>query len=131
MYRNWPHLTLIVLAVIAFGQAVRAGEPGTIELLCLDEQVIHGATFQSHNQKVVFNDRGIFVAYVQSRNADYTAQNWHVLRSRDRGRTFARVASGVAATNPPVLETDADSNLYLGRVDWVAGNAQLGTLPCR
>lgn len=116
---------LTVLTILVDGATIHAEEPSTIEVLCLDEQVLHGATFQSNNQKVVFNKSGIFVAYVKSRNAEYTAQTWRVLGSRDGGKSFKEIATGVCATNPPVLETDADDNLYLGRVDWVERKAYI------
>ena len=31
----------------------------------------------------------------------------------------------IAATNPPVIETDADDNLYLRRVDWKYNNTSI------
>lgn len=89
-----------------------------IEINCIDDAVIHSATFQSNTQHLVSNRQGIFAAYIKSRNEDYTAQHWRLVRSRDEGRSFAVLAEGTAATNPPILETDESDNIYLCRVDW-------------
>jgi Protein of unknown function (DUF1501) len=89
-----------------------------IEISCIEDSVIHSATFQSNTQHLISNRNGIFAAFVKSRNEDYTAQNWKLVRSTDAGRSFSVVTEGVAATNPPVLETDEADNLYLCRVDW-------------
>jgi hypothetical protein len=98
---------------------------GPIEVTLIDDQAIGYATFQSHNQKVVANQNGIFLTYLRTRNEPYTAQTWRLMRSRDGGRSFTVMDEGVAATNPPVLETDAEGNLYLALVDFQDGNAYL------
>src|SRR5208282_1191575 len=71
------------------------------------------------------NRHGIFLAYIRSRNAAYTAQQWRLVRSTDGGRHFTTVFEAADATNPPVLETDADDNLFLARPDFVDGHAYL------
>lgn len=117
-----PMNTLLLAILLGLPTFATAGLP-EIKLTCLDDQVLHGATFQSNNQKIVFNRRGIFLAYLKSRNAEYTANTWRLMWSRDGGSTFEVLASDTGATNPPVLETDESDNLYLGRVDWTIGDA--------
>ncbi|MBI3880872.1 MAG: BNR-4 repeat-containing protein [Verrucomicrobia bacterium] len=108
-------LILLLLAV-----AAHAAEPLLIETTLVDGEVIGFGTFQSHNQKVVRNRRGIFMTHLRSRNEKYTAQQWRLSRSEDGGRTFRTIYEATDATNPPVLETDAADNIYLGRPDFVS-----------
>jgi hypothetical protein len=96
-----------------------------IELTCVDPNATGYGTFQSHNQKVVSNRRGIFMTHIRTRNEAYTAQQWRLSWSRDGGRTFATIHEATDATNPPLLETDDDANLYLVRPDFVDGHAYL------
>jgi hypothetical protein len=118
--------TLVPLSLI--GSATEAPSlPGLtgIETVCVDEQATGYATFQSHNQKVVSNRNGIFMTHIRTRNEPYTAQQWRLSRSTDGGKTFATVYEATHATNPPVLETDEEDNLYLVRPDFLDGNAYL------
>lgn len=94
----------------------------TIWTTCVDDNATGYATFQSHNQKVVSNRRGYFMAYLRSRNDEYTAQQWRLTWSPDGGRNWTVLHEATHATNPAVLETDARDNVYLVRPDW--GNAQ-------
>ncbi len=93
--------------------------PLRIETTLVDADALHGATFQSNNQKVVANSRGIFMTHVRRRNEKYTAQQWRLSQSTDGGRTFKMLHEAVHPTNPPVLETDSADNLYVGRPDFV------------
>jgi len=94
-----------------------------IDLNCFDSDATPFATFQSHNQKVVFNRKGIFLTYLKTRNEKYTAQKWRLLWSRDKGRTFEVLYESTNATNPAPLETDEDDNLYLIYPDFTDGNS--------
>jgi hypothetical protein len=76
------------------------------------------ATFQSHNQKVVANEHGIFLTYIRTRNEAYDAQTWRLMRSTDGGASFQTVYEEVAGTNPPALETDHAGNLYAMRQNY-------------
>jgi hypothetical protein len=96
-----------------------------LDLVCVDPQATGYATFQSHNQKVVSNARGIFMTHIRSRNEPFTAQTWRLSWSTDGGAAFRTLYEATHATNPPVLETDAQSNLYLVRPDFSDGNAYL------
>jgi len=110
---------------LAPGKRPVAG-PTPIELTCVDADVrTYSGTFQSHNQKVVQNARGIFMTHVRTRNAAYTAQEWRLSRSRDGGHSFTTIFSATNATNPPVLESDAEGNISLGRPDFINTNAYL------
>lgn len=98
---------------------------GEIELHVVDPEATGYATFQSHNQKVVSNARGIFEAHIRSRNEAYTAQQWRLSRSTDGGKTWKVLFQDTLATNPPVLETDPDDNVYLARPDFQDGSVSL------
>ena len=119
------------IAVTPF--AVRADLPtpatapsaARIDVVCIDEQATGYGTFQSHNQKLVANRHGIFMTHLRSRNEAFTAQQWRLSRSTDGGRSFATIYEATHATDPPVLETDADGNVYLVRADLISGDAFL------
>ena len=96
-----------------------------VETVCVDQEAHGYATFQSHNQKVVANQHGIFMTHIRTRNEPYTAQQWRSLRSTDRGQSFTVIYEATDATNPPVLETDAAGNIYLVRPDFVDHHAHL------
>ncbi len=64
------------------------------------------ATFQSHNQRVVQNSGGIFVA------ANAGSGHWQLQRSTDGGTTFTTARDVFVNTNPPALETDSAGNVY-------------------
>lgn len=80
---------------------------------------------QSYNQTIVYNDYGIFMTYLKSRNSDYTSQDWRLIRSTDGGRTFTTVYQEVVGTNAPVIETDEDGTIYLVRHNYPTSEAWL------
>ena len=96
-----------------------------IELICVDDNATGYGTFQSHNQKVVRNAKGIFMTHIRTRNEAYTAQEWRLSQSRDGGKSFVTLFAATNATSAPALETDAENNLYLARPDYVDGHAYL------
>jgi hypothetical protein len=126
-------VALILAAQAALGdekdglrpQALSARLPGRIRLTLVDEPVIHYATFQSHNQKVVEGGGLIFMSHLRTRNEEYTDQSWRLSVSRDGGVSFTVLHEESSATNPPVLECDSLGNLYLFRVDFLSGDAFL------
>ncbi len=107
----------------AIGQS--ADFAGSIRLAKIDSGVTHYATFQSHNQKVVANQYGIFTSHIRDRDKPYQSQTWRLSRSTDGGATFSVVYEQAHATNPPVLETDRAGNVYLIRVNFKSGDAFL------
>jgi hypothetical protein len=120
--------TLLSALTTADREAGAAAAPPTlarIETTLVDGATILAATFQSNNQKVVANARGIFMTHLRTRNEPYTAQTWRLSWSRDGGKSFATLHEATHATNPPILETDAQNNLYLVRMDFTAGDAYL------
>lgn len=108
-------LTLVLLATLLHG-----AEPLRIETTLVDGKALSFSTFQSNNQKVVQNKRGIFMTHTRTRNEKYTAQQWRVSRSQDGGKSFETVFESTDATNPPVLETDAADNIYVMHPDWTS-----------
>ncbi|MBI5759681.1 MAG: hypothetical protein HZA46_14275 [Planctomycetales bacterium] len=110
----------LALTLLLMAAAAHAAEPPRIETTLVDAEMFGFGTFQSHNQKVVRNRRGIFMTHLRSRNEKYTAQQWQLSWSQDGGQTFETIFEATDATNPPVLETDAADNVYLGRPDFVS-----------
>jgi hypothetical protein len=115
------------IAVFCRPAAIRAAEvaPRSIELTLVDDQAIAFATFQSHNQKVISNRGGIFVTYVHKSNGDYTAQQWRLAKSNDRGKSFTTIYEATHPTSAPAIETDREGTLYLGHPHFLDGNAYL------
>lgn len=100
-----------------------------IKITLVDGEAVGYATFQSHNRKAVQNRNGIFLTHIRTRNEPYTAQTWRLSRSVDGGRTFATVYEATHATNPPVIETTSNGDVYLIRADFLDGNAYLYRFP--
>ncbi len=96
-----------------------------VELTLIDDRAIAFATFQSHNQKVVSNEEGIFITYIHKSNDDYTAQQWRLAKSRDGGKSFTTIHEATHATSAPAMETDRQGTLYLGHPNFLNGNAYL------
>ena len=125
-------LCLYLLMTLGFSRFIHSTEKpaakvglAVVELTLVDGKAGSFATFHSHNQKVVQNGNGLFMTHLRTRNEAYTAQQWRLSRSTDGGKTFATVYESTDATNPPVLETDANNIIYLIRPDFLDGNAYL------
>ena len=103
----------------------RATGLAAIELTLVDDHAIGFGTFQSHNQKVVSNDQGIFITHLHQANKEYTAQQWRLSRSVDGGKSFVTVCEATNATSAPALETDERGIVYAARPDFVDGHAYL------
>lgn len=116
---NSHRMKLHVLLVLSLC-GITSAAPLAIETTLVDADALSYGTFQSNNQKVVRNSRGIFMTHLHSRNEKYTAQQWRLSWSKDGGKTFQTLYEATGATNPPVLETDSADNLYIGRPDWVS-----------
>jgi hypothetical protein len=117
--------SICCLALVLLAGFAEPAELAPVLVTCVDDNATGYATFQSHNQRVVSNEHGIFLAYILSRNEAYTAQEWRLMQSTDNGTSFSLVYGGVHATNPPVLETDSKNNLYLIHPDFISGDAYL------
>jgi len=133
-WRALPHAVFLLVACLlslpaAMPSTARAAELAPVRWTLLDENVIHYATFQSHNQKVVARGRDVYTTHVRTRNEEYTAQAWRLSRSVDGGGTFQVMVEETLGTNPPVLEIDREGNLYLIRVDFPSGAAFLDIWP--
>jgi len=113
------------LLILLVASCTQASELAKIELTCVDSDAIGYATFQSYNQKVISNRRGIFMTHIRTRNEAYMAQQWRLSWSRDGGRKFETLYEATHATNPPLLETDDEDNVYLIRPDFADGHAYL------
>ena len=105
--------------------ALSLAGPERVQLVCVDPRATGHGTFQSHDQKAVSNARGRFMAHIRTRNEPYTAQTWRRSWSRDGGAAWKTLLEATHATNPPVLETDAEANVDLVRPDFADGDAYL------
>ncbi len=121
------HMTLRIFRLFSYSLFAVIAIRGVcgIEFTVVDAEATGYGTFQSHNQKVVSNANGIFMTHIRSRNEAYTAQQWRLSRSVDGGKSFITIYEEINATNPPVLETDEENNLYLIRPDFQDGNSYL------
>ncbi len=99
--------------------------PRPVVLTLVDDEAIAFATFQSHNQKVVSDDDGIFITYIHKSNDDYMAQQWRLAKSTDGGKSFTTIYEATDATSAPAIETDRQGSLYLGHPNFLNGNAYL------
>ncbi len=97
-----------------------------IEFTRIDTNINYFGTFQSHNQKIVANANGIFLAYVILTTGDEMVTNntWKLMRSTDGGDTFSTLDSGANGTRAPAIETDENNNIYLAFPDWLAGDGR-------
>ena len=128
MFRRYSFMVIILAAVLCWRPASAvsgstAPLPARFELTCVDDAAIAYATFQSTNQKVVSCAGGVFMAYNQSRDENYTSQTWRLMRSTDGGATFECVYRAAHATHPPMIEADSSGNIYLVHMDGHSGNA--------
>jgi hypothetical protein len=126
--RRWNlYLAGYAIVILCRPTVMYANEVATrsIELTLVDDHAIGFATFQSHNQKVIRNRNGIFITYVHKSNGDYTAQQWRLAKSNDRGKSFATIYEATHATSAPAIETDRQGTLYLGHPNFLDGNAYL------
>lgn len=94
----------------------------TIAITTLDNNAAFYGTYQSHNQKVVSNQNGIFMTYVHTTfNKDQfnESDTWRLARSTDGGSTFTTLKEATSGTRAPVIETDSSNNIYLIQADWL------------
>ncbi len=116
------YLVAALVAVLGFALPVTqsiAAPFVTIDSILLDtpgDGTFFG-TFQSHNQKVVANDNGIFVSYLHT-SPNVTPNIWRLARSTDDGRTFTTIYEAQDFTRAPALETDENNNIYLAHPSW-------------
>lgn len=116
---------LIFFLLLGACASLSTAAPDPVSFTLVDAEATGYGTFQSHNQKVVSNKSGVFMTHIRSRNEAYTAQQWRLSRSADGGATFKTIHEETSATNPPVIETDADANIYLIRPDFADGDSYL------
>ncbi len=123
--RRWVLWLAVFIAANQWAGRAQGPPLARIELSLLDDNAIAYGTFQSHNQKVVSTEQGIFVTYIWHSNSNYTAQQWRLSHSIDGGKTFTTVFEDTHATSAPALEADREGNLFFCRPDFIDGNAYL------
>ena len=118
-----PISVFLLLLIVCPALALSNAGLTKVELTLVDANATGYGTFQSHNQKIVSNENGIFMTHLRSHNENYTAQQWRLSQSTDGGLTFNTIFEATDPTYPPVLETDENNNIYLVRTDFVNGHA--------
>ena len=96
-----------------------------INPVIVDSQANGYATFQSHTQKVLANSKGVFMPPTPHEKPKRHRPAMAPLVQRRQRTTLLDLYEETNATNPPVIESDSEGNLYLIRVDFVKGNASL------
>jgi hypothetical protein len=114
------HLLLIssvLLLLLVLSPSLAAeGSGGLVDvtLTVVQENCSGYATFQSHNQKVVSNENGIFMTYLWEFDMDTWIGRWRLARSVDGGETFSTVfTSPPMGSNAPCIETDRKNDILL------------------
>ena len=92
IHERTAHMRALVISVTLLRVASAAGvesdtpDLASVEVVLVDDEATGYATFQSHNEKVVSNQHGIFLAHIRTRNEPYTAQEWRLVRLQNGGR---------------------------------------------
>jgi len=111
-------LIIVGAAIISTLPEVGKGEENEKELAHIEVVELAGTgtagTFQSHNQKVVHNNQGIFLTYEYQKDPVI----WRLMRSTDNGKSFKTVYESRVQTAPPAMETDERGYIYLTHPDW-------------
>jgi hypothetical protein len=105
-------LALLTVGLVATTDT-RADAGPEIRLTRVDSNCTYYATFQSHNQKVVQNENGIFMTYlVDYEDVAPWPGYWKLLRSTDGGESFEVLyTSPKVGSKAPCIETDEDNNI--------------------
>jgi hypothetical protein len=100
-------LALLTVGLVATTDT-RADAGPEIRLTRVDSNCTYYATFQSHNQKVVQNENGIFMTYlVDYEDVAPWPGYWKLLRSTDGGESFEVLyTSPKVGSKAPCIETD-------------------------
>ena len=114
------YAALLLPLVLMPAQTVDGGgELVEVILTRVEENCSGYATFQSHNQKVVSNENGIFMTYTWQFDQQTWYANWRLARSTDGGRTFTTIfTSPEMGTNAPCIETDEKGDILLICTDY-------------
>jgi outer membrane protein assembly factor BamB len=105
-------IVLLTVGLLAAPE-IRADDGSGIQLTRVDSNCTYYATFQSHNQKVVQNENGIFMTYlVDYEDVAPWPGYWKLLRSTDGGESFEVVyTSPMVGSKAACIETDEDNNI--------------------
>lgn len=102
----------------------------TVEVTLIQPKAHYTATFQSHNQKVVGNNSGIFLSYrpVLSSGTESNS-NWKIMRSVDGGTTFNTAYEETIniGVNAPAIDTDG-SKIFALVCYYTSRNCEILTL---
>jgi hypothetical protein len=127
IWKIWKHFSFVapIFLLLVFAFYLPVSDPAyaleKIEVTTVDSNATGYGTFQSHNQKVVANQYGIFMTHLHSRNEAYDQNTWRLSRSTDGGKTFTTLYESTNGTSAPVIETDSSGTIYIAHPDWGAG----------
>ena len=128
------YLVAIMICLCVFisagcnGDKVATEPIRSITFTLLDEEATGYGTFQSHNQKVLQIDGGIFTSHLT--DGDPNPRIFRISRSVDGGKSFSTVydfLGSIDNPNPPALETDGE-NIYIFRGDMHQYDLWMGVL---
>jgi catechol 2,3-dioxygenase-like lactoylglutathione lyase family enzyme len=109
------------LCAISVATSARAT---TIEITKITDTATPYATFQSHNQKIVQNQYGIFMTYLYSEAADAAHGTWRLVRSIDGGKSWGTLYRSFIPARAPVLETDEHGSIFVISPDLTSASTE-------
>ncbi len=119
---NCASIAAVVLCVISLSSPALAVIPYTVDINLVGTSNSHYATFQSHNQQVVSNENGIFVAYVSFIDRGEINNVWRLAQSTDGGATFTTVYQETISSRVPSIEVGENGDLYLAAAEMFNSN---------
>ncbi len=114
-------LLLVAFCLAILGMALTAVSGSVLEVVLtpVARNCTYYATFQSHNQKAVQNDNGIFISYSWEFDLESWYALWRLARSTDNGTSFRTIyTSPYLGSNAPCIETDRENNILLVCTDY-------------
>ena len=103
---------LSVAASVAATGAPGVAQAAQFDVVKVDDVITPYATFQSHNQKVVQNQYGIFMTYMYSTEPSAFG-TWRLVRSIDGGKSWGTIYRSNIPTKAPTLDTDENGSIYV------------------
>lgn len=119
MGKKLSQVFCFVFLLLVAARTTFALEP--IEFSVIDSNADAYGTFESHNQKVVSNQYGIFTSSLRGRTEAFTNNTWVLSRSTDGGKTFSAIYTAANAIHTPAIETDPNGVIYAST--FVGGDA--------
>ena len=110
-------VALSVAASVAATGAPGVAQAAQFDVVKVDDVITPYATFQSHNQKVVQNQYGIFMTYLYSTEPSALG-TWRLVHSIDGGKSWGTIYRSYVPTKAPTLDTDENGSIYVIHSDF-------------